>query len=144
MAQTFGRLASTVEARFHPRPVHVRFLVETMALVYSCHYYSTSDRYSSSSTIHCYQKDEREKPVKLSNFNSVLQIREHWMEKYLHPFPLRAAVRVRSHINQCEVYSIQIGTGMGIFRVLRFFLFSIIPPILHNRLHLRVSLTRTT
>lgn len=33
MAQASGRRASTVEARFKPRPVHVRFLVETMAMV---------------------------------------------------------------------------------------------------------------
>jgi hypothetical protein len=31
---------------------------------FSCHYYSTSDRYSSSSTCHCNQKDKR--PVELS------------------------------------------------------------------------------
>jgi hypothetical protein len=91
MAQAFGRRASTVEARFHPRPVHVRFLVETMALVrgsfrrqmvFSCLYYSTSDRYSSSSTCHCNQKDKREKTVKLSKINALSQIREHWMETY--------------------------------------------------------------
>jgi hypothetical protein len=33
MDQAFGRRASTVEARILPRPVHVRFLVKTMALV---------------------------------------------------------------------------------------------------------------
>ena len=130
--QIFGRNNGTA-TRFFPS-----------TWVFSCHYYSTSDRYSSSSTCNCYQKDKREKPVKLSNFNAVLQIREHWTEKYLHPVPLRAAVRVRSRTNQCEVYSVQIGRRMGIFRVLRFILSSIILPILHTRLHLHVTLTRTT
>jgi len=148
MAQAFGRRTSTVEARFHRRPVHVRFFYRNNSTVkrffpstsvYSCHYNTTSHRYSSSSTCYCYQKDKREKPVKLSNFNTVLQIREHWMQKYLHPFPFRAAVHVRSHTNQCEVYPVQIGTGIGISRVFCFFLFSIIPAILHTRLHLHVT-----
>ena len=51
--------------------------------------------------------------MKLSEINAVSQIREHWMEKYLHSFPLREVVRVRSHTRECEVYSVQNGTGMS-------------------------------
>jgi hypothetical protein len=114
MAQAFGRRASTFEARFHPRPVHARFLVETMALVqgsfrvhrfFSCHYYSTSDRYSSSSKCHCNQKDKR--PVKLS------KTCENWKNQCSFANQETAAVRVRSHTSQCEIYSVHIGTCMG-------------------------------
>jgi hypothetical protein len=153
MYQAFGRRASTVEARFLPRPVHVRFFVETMPLVrgsfrvhrfLSCHYYSTSDGYSSSSARHCNQKD---KGRSLWNLKKSLLFRKSGSIGWKSTDTLFLSER-RSVLDHIPIHvkfiPYKLAQGWVFLLVLRFFLVSIIPPILHTRLHLHVTLTRTT
>ena len=153
MDQAFGRRASTVEARFLPRPVHVRFLVETMALVrgsFRVHRFSPVITIPPVMDTHLHLHvtvTRRTKGRSLWNFQKSLLFRKSGSIGWKSTDTLFLSERrsVLDHIRILVKFIPYKLVQWWIFLlVLRFFLVSIIPPILHTRLHLHVTLTRTT
>jgi hypothetical protein len=57
---------------------------------------------------------------------------------------LTAEGQVRSPVNTCEICGRQNGVGQVFLRVILFSPANILPPVLHNHLHLHVAVTRRT
>lgn len=130
MAQAFGRRVSTVEVRFHPKPVHVRFLLETMALIQVTIIPPVIDTH-----LHPHVTvTRRTNGRSLWNFQKSMLFRKSgstgWKSTYT-PF-LSERWSVLDHIPvNVKFIPYKMAQGWVFLPVLRFFLVSIIPPILH-------------
>lgn len=89
-------VAGLSQPGFDARSVRVGCVVDKMALgqvfppvlqFFPCKYYTTIAPHSSSSSRCLYQKDKGAEPEKLPNSSLLLEVLEHWIEKYFQFLP---------------------------------------------------------
>jgi hypothetical protein len=145
------RLATGISPRrlaFPPKLVHVRFLVDKVALV---QVFLRTKGVTPVTVIPpviltclCYKKDKRAKLGNLSKGDAVSEIGKHWIEN---TFTFFLSQR-RSELDcvpmrvRCVVHKLAV--GWVFLRVFTLFPVSIIPPIIYTQLHLHVTLTGRT
>ena len=138
---------------FNPRSVHVRCVLDKMALgqvflpelqFFPCKYRFTIAPHSSSSIHFSYQKDQGVDPGNLPKSSSLSEVWEHWIEKYFQFLPCHAMPQMVSHWPlTVEAWVLDkwqwdkfCSDDLCILPVI------IIPPILHTHQHLHADLTR--